>query len=400
MSLPTSQPRRLLLVTASIGAGHNSVTRALRQELEGHPDLQLDTLDVMDHMPRWFRAYYAGGFFLGMSHLPRAFGLGYRLTNRPQAPDRNLLEQLRLRWESWAGRRLLGEVLRRQPELVVHMHFLSPPILQRAIRQGRLQTRQAIVATDVELHRLWYCQDIEHWFVPQGHTARRLEAWGVERQRITVSGIPIHRKWDQPLDRAAILRDWNLPDGRPIVLLAGGADYTVGPIVRIARRLAKRQPRAYVVVLSGRNKKLQAQLAGLKEALAAILPIPFTDRVNELVQVASLMVTKPGGVTTAECLAKGTPMVLSNPVSGHEGGNAAFLERQGAAVIARGTRRILAAACGLLSDPPALARMAQRARELYRPGRQIVAAGICRMLGAPPPPGSPACPSDSNWQTT
>ena len=383
MTAQAGAPKRLLLITASIGAGHNSVTRALRQELDGRDDLRVDVLDAMDLVPRWVRAYYAGGIYLGMSRLPWAFGLGYRLSDHPQTPRRGRIEGARMAWERWACRRLVREVAALSPELIVHTHFLSPPILAAAIRAGRLACRQIVVATDVELHRLWLSEGVEHWFVPQEYSGRRLERWGLSPQDITVSGIPIQRKWDLPLDRQAIFGRWNLPADRPIVLLTGGTDYTVGPIVRIARQLARRCPRAYVVVLSGRNKKLQGQLTTLKETPASILPIPFTDRVNELVAVAALMVTKPGGITTAECLAKGTPMVLSNPVTGHEGGNAEFLARQGAAVIARGAGRIVETAGALLEDPAALAQMAERARALYRPGRQIVTAEICRLLGLP-----------------
>ena len=373
--------RRLLMVTASIGAGHNSVTRALRGELEGHPRLKLDVLDIMDHVPRWFRAYYAGGFFLGMAHLPRLYGLSYRLSNRPKGPDRRSSERVRLAWESWAGQGFVRKVIDLQPELVVCMHFLPAPMLARAVGQGRLDARLAVVATDVELHRLWYCQGVAQWFVPQEYTAGRVAQWGVSPDRVTVSGIPIQRKWDQPADRQTVLRQWNLPADRAVVLLAGGTDYTVGPIIRIARQLAGRCPDAYVVVLTGRNKALQARLASLEQTPGRVLPIPFTDRVNELVDVAALMVTKPGGITTAECLARGTPMVLSNPVPGHEGGNAEFLAREGAALIARGADRIVQAACGLLHDSAALEAMSRRARALYRPGRQTVAEGICRMLG-------------------
>ena len=156
----------------------------------------------------------------------------------------------------------------------------------------------------------------------QRQTLRR---WGVHERHITVSGIPIHPKWARPLDRRKILRDWRLPADRKIVLLAGGTEFTCGPVVRIARHIAEVCPQAYVVVLAGRSKKLLAELAASPLAPGRLVGVGFTDRVHELVEACSLMVTKPGGVTTAECLAKGTPMVLMNPVAGQEGGNAEYL---------------------------------------------------------------------------
>jgi processive 1,2-diacylglycerol beta-glucosyltransferase len=96
--------------------------------------------------------------------------------------------------------------------------------------------------------------------------------------------------------------------------------------------------------------------------------------------MASVMITKPGGITTSECLCKGTPMVLINPVPGQEGGNARFFQECGAAVIARGRRRVVARAAELIRSPERIAQMSQAALALHHPGRQTIADHLCRML--------------------
>ena len=99
MNDPTtsSRPSRVLLVTASVGAGHLSAARAIAAGLGQLPSgLHVETVDALALTPRWFRACYVGGFTLGMTRLPRIYGLGYILTNHPQRPGRTRGERIRL----------------------------------------------------------------------------------------------------------------------------------------------------------------------------------------------------------------------------------------------------------------------------------------------------------------
>ncbi len=375
---------KVLIVTATVGAGHNAAARAVAEGLNtAAPDLTVETADVMALAPWWFRVYYAGGFALAMTRFPWLYGLGYWFSNHPQRPGRSITERIRLWQERTTLRRFRRLLLEQRPDVIVHTHFLAPPVVAAMVRRGLLATRQVVVATDVDIHRFWYGEDVERWFVPSDVSVEAFERWGVEPGRITVSGIPIHPKWTQPLDREKILADWDLPADREIVLLSGGAEFTCGPVVRIARGIVADRPDARVVVLAGRSKKLLGKLSALPEtAEGRIRPVSFTDRVHELVEISSLMVTKAGGITTSECLAKGKPMVLTDPVPGQEGHNAAHYQREGAAVIARGVKEIVFRVGELLSAPAALADMSDSARRLYRLGTDTIVSSVLGMLGS------------------
>jgi len=374
------------VATASVGAGHNSAARAIVDALGiASPGVAVEYLDVLTLAPRVFRAYYAGGYALAVTALPRAYGLGYWATNRPHRPGRRLMERLRLWAERRAMRRLSGRLLAEPPDLIVHTHFLAPPVVDRLIGRRRLPTRQMVVLTDNDAHRFWYAERVERWFVPSEHCVDGLRRWGIDSGNITVSGFPVHPKWTRPLDRARVLADWNLPADRRIVLLAGGADFTCAPVEKIARQIADTAERACVVVLAGRNKKLLGRLAPLAAARPGrLVGVSFTDRVNELVDVCSLMVAKAGGATTAECLAKATPMVLLKPVPGQEARNARYFQGRGAAIIVRRTGQVADVVGRLLADPAELSALADNAAALYRPGTETIVSAICDALDAGP----------------
>ena len=377
-------PPSIVIVSASVGTGHNQAARALVESLAvAAPHVKVEVLDAMQHVPRPFRMYYAGGFVLSMTHFQRAYGLGFKFTDRYQGSDRTLSERARLAIESRCLRPLTDKLLARRPSLILHTHFLAGPACARLIRSGQLTCPQVIVATDVELHRWWYSEEMSHWFVPSDYSTQRPLTWGVPEGRITVSGIPICRKWTQSVDTQRVYREWDLPADRKIVLLSGGAEFTVGPIAHISRQIVQRFPQACLVVLGGRNKKLLAQLAQLGLDTQRFKIVGFTDRMHELLTVADLMITKAGGITTAECLAKGRPMVFIRPVPGQEGNNALYFQRQGAGIVTGTTDEIIAAVAALLESPDRMDRMSQAARSLYRPASEIITNHVLKMLGVP-----------------
>jgi processive 1,2-diacylglycerol beta-glucosyltransferase len=374
--------KNVLLVTASVGAGHNQVARTIQDRLESaRPAVRVERVDLMDLCPRWFRAYYAGGFEVAMSHTPWLFGVGFALSNTPQRPGRSWSEWPRLTFERWANRRFVRHVLGGRYDLILHTHFLGGPALERHVAAGKLTVPQAAIVTDVESHRWWFCPAMKRYYVPSDYTASLIRRWGIDDSRIVVSGMPIHPKWTVAPDRAKIFADWLLPPGKPLVTLAGGTSFTVGPIVEIARQLLAAREDLVLAVLAGRNKKLLGDLCQLPEAGKRLFPVPFTDRAHELVSVSDLMITKPGGITTAECLAVGTPKVFLNPVPGHERGNGLFFEREGTGVITRSVAHLIETVKALLQNDAKRAAMKENAKRLYKPGADVVIEDVVKSFG-------------------
>ena len=390
MSSSQSSRPRVLVVTASVGAGHNQAGRAIVEALRSmHPDVDVVTADALSFAPKWFRSCYAGGFALMMTRTPRMYGLGFRLENRYQRPEYSLLENLRHRHERHVLRRFAPFLLAERPDLIVHTHFLLPPLVAWLRRRRLTAARQFVVVTDHKAHRRWHCPDVDHWFLPSQASLPLLEAWAIPRERITVSGMPVRQRWTAPTDREKILADWRLPADRPIVLLSGGTEFTCGPVAKVAGGIMAACPDVCLVVLAGRNKKLLGRLSATARP-GRLAPVAFTDKLNELVSVCSLMVTKAGGVTTAECAARGAPMVLFKPVPGQEADNAEYFASSGAAVIARRYRDVPRIIAGILSDGRQLARMSQCAQRLHLPGTRTIVDAIRRAVSVRTTANQPA----------
>lgn len=374
----------MIFASSSVGAGHNQAAAAVMAALEGlDPAIRADFTDALRFVPWWFRFPYVGLYTLGVTKIPRAYGLGYRLMDSPRGAGRPWYERSRLLTERYALREYRRHVLRRRPVLVVATHYLAAPTIGWMIGRKVKGLRLWMVVTDTEAHRFWYAENVERYFVADPQVAEQLTGWGVDPARIVVSGIPVHPKWTAPLDRRTVRRDWNLPADAPVVLVTGGAYFTVGPVEQIVRGLLARCG-VHVVVLAGSNKRLLARLAKLSRSSGRVTGVAFTDRVHELVEAASVVVTKAGGLMTSECVARGAAMVLTRPVPGQEAANAELLSRSRAAVVAPTTDEVIACVARLLAAPAEAEGLRNNARRLYKPASQTIAAAIAEAVRMAP----------------
>ena len=131
---PHRQGGRVLVVSASVGAGHNQAARAVVERLrEAAPGLEVEHVDALNFAGRCFRAWYAGGYALMVSRLPWLYGLGFRMTDHPDGPRRSLAERRRLWTERLAMRRMSEHILAGRYDLILHTHFLVAPMVARSI---------------------------------------------------------------------------------------------------------------------------------------------------------------------------------------------------------------------------------------------------------------------------
>jgi processive 1,2-diacylglycerol beta-glucosyltransferase len=226
---------------------------------------------------------------------------------------------------------------------------------------------QITVTTDFETHRLWVNQPCELYCTATEEGAAYLQHWGVPASATRVTGIPIHPLFSQPKERSACLARQGLRGDRPIVLqLAGG--FGVGPIEQLYRSLLEIDVPLEVVVVSGRNEALKQQLemvAVPERHVAHVLG--FTDQMDELMAAADLVVSKPGGLTTSETLARGAAMAIVNPIPGQESRNSDYLLENGAAIKINNLGTLTFKLRQLLGDPARMESLKANARRIGRP---------------------------------
>lgn len=359
--------KRVLVLSASVGAGHLRAAQAVELALrELDPAATVRNVDVLELTNAAFRRVYGKAYLDLVNKAPHVLGYFYDLLDQPR-PGRQVTDRLRLAVEKLNLRPFLRFLGSEPWDVIVNTHFLPAELIASLRRQGESATPQLTVTTDFETHRLWVNQPCDRYFTAANEGAAYLEYWGVPARDITVSGIPIHPVFSRPADRQACLERQGLVGDRPIVLqLAGG--FGVGPIEQIHRAiLAVPQP-IELVVVTGRNENAKAQLEALPPSdRHRTKIIGFTDRIDELMAVADVVVSKPGGLTTSEVLARGAAMAIVNPIPGQESRNSDFLLENGAAIKINNVATLAHKLSPLLADAGRLAQLKAQARRLGKP---------------------------------
>ncbi|MGH7195019.1 MAG: MGDG synthase family glycosyltransferase, partial [Candidatus Saccharimonadales bacterium] len=360
-------PRRVLVLSASVGAGHLRAAQAVELALrELAPDAVVQNTDVLELTNASFRRLYGKAYLDLVNRVPYVLGYFYDLMDRARSPERKT-DRLRVLVEKLNFRSLL-KLLRSQPwDVIVNTHFLPAELVASLRSRGEVATPHFTVTTDFETHRLWVNQPCERYFTATDEGAAYLAHWGVPAGDVRITGIPIHPAFSRPKERAECIVRHGLAADRPILLqLAGG--FGVGPVAELYRAMLAIETPLQVVVVAGRNEALRLQLEMIEPPERHLVKVlGFTDRMDELMTAADLVLTKPGGLTTSEALASGAALAIINPIPGQESRNSDFLLENGAAVKINNIGTLGHKLTALLTDRARLDSLRDNARRLGRP---------------------------------
>jgi processive 1,2-diacylglycerol beta-glucosyltransferase len=353
-------------MSASAGTGHLRAADAVARVCQAHPRIaDVVNIDCLTYTNKLFRRFYSKFYIQLVRSAPTLLGWFYENTDEPWRTDRMRLMLSRLN-----TRPLVRMIRRLNPDVTVCTHFLPAEIISYLNSKHLIQTRLAVVVTDFDVHAMWLLRAFHHYFVAIDDAKVHLTMTGLPADRITVSGIPIDPVFAQKKDPATLRMKHGLRTDLPVILVSAGAlgVSAAGDIVRVLSNL--RTP-AQVVVICGWNHELQEQV--MQESQKISRPgldfrvMGYTSEMDEWMKMADLLIGKPGGLTTAESLACGLPILIFQPIPGQEERNSDHLLEKGVAVKCNQLTVMAHKVDGLLEHPAKLARMRRAARLLAHP---------------------------------
>ena len=366
--------KKVLLLSASAGAGHVRAAEALEKAFnETGAALEVRHVDTLQFTNKIFRHLYSRAYIELVNKMPEVPGFLYDKLDTPWKNERRRLALDKLNTRPFV--KLLREY---QPDLIVCTHFLPAEIVSWLRAKERIASRQAIVVTDFDVHAMWLCHHYERYFVALDEARAYLEALGIPKEKITVSGIPIDPVFAQQKDKKEMRLKHGLdPDRTTILVSAGGAG--VGAMEHLVTSLFPMQHSVQVVAICGRNAELKKRLTKLAarinpKASVIVKPVGYTEEMDELMAASDLVLGKPGGLTTSEALAKGLVFVIVNPIPGQEERNSDHLLEATAAIRCNNLPTLAFKLDRLLADPMRFATMQASVNRMAHPNaaRDIV----------------------------
>ena len=363
--------KRVLLLSASAGAGHVRAAQALERAFaeigeETGERREVHHFDILNYTNKVFRHLYSKAYIDLVNKMPEVPGWFYDKLDKPWKNERR-----RLALDKLNTRPLVKLLRQHQPDLIVCTHFLPAEIVSWLKAKERLSSRQVIIVTDFDVHAMWLVHHYEHYFVAIEEARVYLEALGIPPEKITVSGIPIDPVFAQVKDKQAMRAKHSLAADRTTILLSAGG-FGVGSVDALIAALMPLKHRAQVVAICGRNEellnRLVRQASRLKgDATVLVKPIGYTNEMDELMTASDIVLGKPGGLTTSEALAKGLVFAIVNPIPGQEERNSDHLLEAGAGIRCNNLPPLAYKLDRLLADPDWFSAMQTSARRMGRP---------------------------------
>jgi UDP-N-acetylglucosamine:LPS N-acetylglucosamine transferase len=260
-------------------------------------------------------------------------------------------------------KRMLQHVRRFDPDVIVATQMV-PAALVSALRVEHELTQPTLgVLTDFGVHDFWVQPGTDLYCVPDASmTGPPFES--AERARVDVTGVPLMPGFEDPPSAPEARAMLGLDAVRPVVLVLGGG-LGIGVDV-VASRLLATFADLQIIVMTARNRRAQHALARAEAASAGRLRVrDWSDSMSIYFAAASIVVGKPGGLTVAEALASGRPLLATRSLRGQEGFNVRFLEQHGVGQLLDDTQ-LIEQVGAWLRDPERLEAVQQEAQRLGR----------------------------------
>lgn len=373
---------RILIFHASVGTGHTSAAQALGEAfLRKLPEGDVRIEDTFDYGNSLFREAYTRVYLQLSDKAPFLWKLFYESLDTSDIEEAMIASKLRGLAEMTMVTRLNKFVQNFNPDAIVCTHPLPIEVMLKIKLDGHLRAPIYCIVTDFVAHTAWINSGVDAYFLASDLTRIELIARGLPAQILHVSGIPVRLEIGEPKLPEEMRTRHNLPLDRPVItLFAGGLDSS--RVRLMVTRLMERDLPGLLAIVAGRNQEVHAALADVHDSPhMQLMKLGRISYVDDLVAASDLVITKSGGLIVSEVMARGTPMIIIDPIPGQEEWNADFVVGSGAGIQLRMPETVPYAVNDLLSSPERLAMMRVEARKYGQPRAAInIAEFVLREL--------------------
>lgn len=371
---------KIMILYASAGGGHKRAAEALVESATAHA-LTPVVRDILDFVPPLYRKTYAGGYLRLIRAAPELWGYLYSHTDRrAQHPLQRNVRSVFNKLNALSFYHFFKD---ENPDAVVCTHFMPLELIASRRKERYRRVPLSAVVTDYAAHALWYCRGNHRYYVATEEAKRQLMRKGQSGDLIFQAGIPILSAFGSSEPAGQALKRMGLDPSIPAVLIMSGG-YGVGPTLRLLQACLEKPPPCQLLIVAGKSREIEE--GARRMARGAPLPVTvygYTTTIHEMMDAATLVISKPGGLTCAEVLAKHKPLVIVEPVPGQEQRNAEYLLERGCAARLFDAEDAPYRLTELLADPEHLARMSRAAAKLARPdAADRIIRDVCAVAGA------------------
>lgn len=346
--------KKVLIMSASTGGGHNRAARAIKEELsnktiDGEP-VVCEIIDSLKLVNTTMDKIISRGYEKSAIYTPKAYGSVYRMSETSLISKNEFKDNLLTSFMARKFKKLLNIT---KPDLIIgthpfpmialstlkkntyveeHPYSLNDPF--HKFYQDLKVPPMMSVLTDYTTHSTWIQNELDYYIVGHEYVKELLVYEGVNSDKVKAFGIPVEKSFLSNRDKETVLSELGLSTDKLTVLLMGGS-FGAGNIKETLAELLEINRDFQILVITGRNESLKEKIEKKLNPYTGdktVKVLGFTNKMNDILASIDVLITKPGGLTTTEALLKDVPMIVPYYIPGQEEENLDFLSNCGAAL--------------------------------------------------------------------
>lgn len=318
--------KKILITYASYGSGHKTVANYIYEYFKEHGDYDVKIVDVMDY------ASPIGKINLKLFNMIFKFQFSLPATIGYELSDNKIVTApYKIYTKACLNKKLQKDFLEYNPDLLIATHFFGGIMMGSINKKYHTKTKIITIITDYSSNCMWLQNHkYEDYIVVSNEIVKQeVLKFGVDEKKICPFGIPLSSKFKVTDDKEKIKLKYNIKNNKPIILFFGGGSMGSNFTYNYLKAILKLKLDVNIIFVAGKNVELQNKVNDLvmKENTPNITVLGFTNDVSNLLNIATLVITKPGGLSVTEALEMKTPMILIPGNGGQENYNANYVTK-------------------------------------------------------------------------
>ncbi|MBI1883029.1 MAG: hypothetical protein HYS08_02350 [Chlamydiae bacterium] len=355
--------KRVLIFYISVNSGHHVAARAIENALLRQDDtLEILNINALNYISPLLEKLVIKTYMGVVKNTPELWE--YLYDNSKVKEKLSKFREMAHRLNSSRLIQLVGDF---RPDVVICTQAYPCGVLASYKAEHPDSFALVGVVTDYVAHSYWVLNEVDLFAVPTELTRQRLIDSGIAQERVLVLGIPVDPVFSRKLDRK-LLKSWHgIPEDRSVVLVMGGGQGLI-PLREIVMALQEVRHPIHIIAVTGRNTSLKAKLKAVRKKCRTPLTVyGYVNDIDVLMEMADLLISKPGGLTSSETLVKRLPMIIFKPLPGQESKNCEFLVESEAALKVDQVDEIPALVEDLVKHPENMERIRSNIDLLRKP---------------------------------
>lgn len=348
--------KKILILTASTGQGHNQAAASLSESFES-AGYEVIKNDFLSSSSKFLNDTIVTGYELMASKLPKTYGCFYKLT------DKRIINKLLKIPFYFSKKKALKLINTVKPDVIIATHAISINVIEDLKKNNLINVPYISIVTDFKAHYTYISDYVDAYITGSSYTKKSLVERNIDSGKVFPIGIPINQKFYTEVTNAEQLKD---DEYFNLLLMSGSLG--LNTIFLVLKELLKNKHKLRITVVCGKNTHLKNNL--LKYCNShdfnnkKLHIMGFTKDISYLMDYCDIIISKPGGLTVTESIVKNIPLIIPFAIPGQEEENIDFLTSEGYSISIKELTDLNKTIDNLISNPSILANLRSKLKKL------------------------------------